>query len=305
MAAMQSDNADRANGTPLRVSFQGETGAYSEEAVEVLFPGAEAVANPGFEDVFAGVVDGRVDFGVVPIENTLFGSVHVNYDLLREYDVRILAEAHVRIRHNLMALPGVELADIREVHSHPQALGQCKVYLREKLPNAAVVAAYDTAGAAKSIAIGRSTHVAAIASAKAAAHYGLNVISNGIESNHHNYTRFLALVAADSEAQGRKLMQSSAQGDTAEHPHKTSIVYAMRAAVPGALFNSLAFFASRNIDLLKIESRPLVGSPGSYLFYLDLEGSADEESVASALQQLAESTDYIEVMGSYPRAQYL
>ncbi|MCB0720108.1 MAG: prephenate dehydratase [Bacteroidetes bacterium] len=286
----------------LSVGYQGETGAYSEEAVEKLFPGSTAIAHQNFDDVFAGVVDGALDAGVVPIENSLFGSVHVNYDHLREFDVRIVAEAQVRIRHNLMALRGATLEGINEVRSHPQALGQCKVFLRTNLPQARVHASYDTAGAAKEIALGHSPTVAAIASVRAAEHYGLEILASGIESNHQNYTRFLALVPAARAGERAGAGGPSAASTTVAH--KTSLVYAMHSTVPGALFNSLAVFASRNIDLLKIESRPLVGTPGSYLFYLDLDGRVEEESVANALQQLAESTDYIKVMGSYPRAAY-
>ncbi|GIV62025.1 MAG: prephenate dehydratase [Rhodothermaceae bacterium] len=282
-------NVQRKNPTVMKVAFQGEIGAFSEEAACVLFPGAEVVPCPAFEDVFAAVEAGRVARGVVPIENSLFGSVHVNYDLLRAHDVRIVAELNLRVRHNLMALPGVRPADIREVFSHPQALGQCRDYLRTHLPHAEAVPVYDTAGAAKRVAAEGRRDAAAIASRQAAAEYGLALLAEGIESNHQNYTRFLALARAN---------EATLPGPGV--PAKTSIVYAQRENVPGGLFKSLAVFALRDIDLFKIESRPLVGHPGQYLFYLDLAGSVAEEPVRRALEHLGEIAAEVKVLGSYP-----
>lgn len=273
----------------MRVAYQGEIGAFSEEAALALFSDAEPVALPSFEAVFAAVAGGDVDRAVVPIENSLFGSVHANYDLLREHDLFIRAERNLRIRHFLMAKPGVRLEDVRRVISHPQALGQCRQYLREHLHQAEEIPAYDTAGAAKMVAQSDSMTDAAIASEKAAEEYELQVLVPGIESNRQNYTRFLAL--------GREPAPRSA--NPAERREKTSIVYSMRENVPGALFKSLAVFALRDIDLFKIESRPLVGSPGSYLFYLDVNGHADDEPVRNALDHLQEIASYLKVLGSY------
>ena len=273
----------------MRVAYQGEVGAFSEEAALALFPDAEVVAYPSFEAVFDAAATGEIDRAVIPIENSLFGSVHVNYDLLREHELVISAEYNLRIRHTLMAPPGVRLEDVRRVLSHPQALGQCRAYLREHLGRAEEVPVYDTAGAAKMVAASDRRDEAAIASEKAASEYGLAVLQHGIESNDRNYTRFLALqrepVSRPSDRAGRR--------------EKTSIVYAMHDNVPGALFKSLAVFALRDIDLFKIESRPLVGSPGNYLFYLDFAGHTEDESVRNALKHLEEIASYLKVLGSY------
>ena len=274
----------------MKVAFQGEIGAFSEEAVDGLFFEAEAVPCPSFEAVFAAVENKEVEYGVIPIENSLFGSVHANYDLLRTHALYIIGELHLRIRHHLVALPAVTLGDIRRVHSHPQALGQCRDFLRDRLPHAEAVPAYDTAGAAKMVAAIGAIDEAAIASEQAAKEYNLAILVRGIESNRQNYTRFLALSRdADSALLNRS-------GDIS---FKTSIVYAMRENVPGALFKSLAVFALRDIDLLKIESRPLIGSPGNYLFYLDVGGSSLDQSVQRALEHLEEITAHVKVLGSY------
>lgn len=276
---------------PLKVAFQGEIGAFSEEAALALFTGAEVVPCPSFEAVFEALEASRVDRAVVPIENSLHGSVHANYDLLREHEVHITGELQLRIRHHLMARKGTPLDEVRRVHSHPQALGQCRDFLRSRLPGAEAVPAYDTAGSAKMIAETDLPGEAAIASRRAAVEYGLTILAEGIESNHRNYTRFLAL---SREGRG---------GDDAPPglEWKTSVVYAPRENLPGALFKSLAVFALRDIDLFKIESRPLVGSVGKYLFYLDLAGSTHDESVRRALDHLREISASVRILGSYPR----
>ncbi len=275
----------------MKVAFQGEIGAFSEEAVWALF-GAEVepVPTPSFEAVFEAIEAGRVDRAVIPIENSLFGSVHVNYDLLRAHPVQILDELKLRIRHHLMGLAGARLGSLRRVHSHPQALGQCRTFLREEVPHAEAVPAYDTAGAAKMIAALGVTDAAAIAGERAAAEYGLEILASGIESNHQNYTRFLVLAREDD---------APPPPPASVAPLKTSVVFALRENVPGALFKSLAVFALRDLDLFKVESRPLVGSPGQYLFYLDVEGSVADVAVQRALDHLREITASLRVLGSY------
>ncbi|MFT4605946.1 MAG: prephenate dehydratase, partial [Rhodothermales bacterium] len=270
-----------------RIAFQGEIGAYSEEAVLTLFPDAEVVPRASFEAVFEAVTNGAVDGGVVPIENSLHGSVHANYDLLREHEVAITAEMHLRIRHHLLAPAGVRLEDIRRVHSHPQALGQCRDYLKRVLPDVEVVPAYDTAGAAKNIAERPAQGDAAIASQSAAAEYGLSILASEIESDPNNFTRFLALRTRDQAV------------PAADGQIKTSILYVPGHNIPGVLFKSLAVFALRDIDLFKIESRPLVGSPGKYIFYLDLAGSSEDTTVANAIGHLEEIAGFVKVLGSY------
>ena len=274
-----------------RIGFQGEIGAFSELAANHFYADEsfEAVPKPTFEALFDALSAETIDEAVVPIENSLFGSVHTNYDLLREHDVHIVGELKLRVRHHLLTLPGVELENIRTVLSHPQAIGQCREYLARSLPNADIVPAYDTAGAAKQIAADGRRDRAAIASEAAAAEYGLHIAARGIESNHENYTRFLRLTRGQASA--------TCSGDAA---CRTSIVYAMRNNVPGALYKSLAIFALRELDLLKIESRPLVGSPFEYLFYLDFQGRLGEGPVMKALNHLEEIAAYVKVLGSYP-----
>lgn len=277
----------------MKVAFQGEAGAFSEEAVFALYPDSESLARPSFESVFESVGDGSADRGVIPIENSLHGSVHENYDLLREHELRIISEIHLRIRHYLLAIASARLEDIRSVCSHPQALGQCRTFLKNNCSDAEIVAVYDTAGAAKMVAERCDSSRAAIASARAAEKYGLITLAEGIESNHQNYTRFLSLARAEDAIRALSNTDDKI-------PLKTSIVYAQRENIPGSLFKSLAVFALRDIDLYKIESRPLVGSPGKYLFYLDHSGSSDDEPVQNALQHLEEVAATVKVLGTYP-----
>lgn len=273
---------------PLTVAYQGEPGAYSEQAVRRLFPGSVATGKPAFEDVFEALATGAVNRAVVPVENTLFGSVHIVYDLLRAHAVRIVAETELRIRHCLLALPGATLEALREVRSHPQALGQCAAFLRGHLPHAQAVPAHDTAGAARIVRDEGRREVAAIAAHHAAAVYGLDVLAEGIETNEQNFTRFLALARPED-----------APAEAADGPAKTSVVFSLKRNVPGALFKSLAVFALRDIDLYKIESRPLVGHPGHYLFYLDVAGHEHDPELSRALGHLGEITEEVRVLGSY------
>ena len=277
----------------MKIAFQGEIGAFSEEAVRALYGDVEPLPLVSFDAVFEAVESGLVDRGVIPIENSLFGSVHVNYDLLRTHNLKIVKEYHLRIRHNLMSHAGLPLEGIKKIVSHPQALGQCQLFLKSTCEHAEVVPVYDTAGAAKMVSqseIGEG--MAAIASVRAAEEYGLSILARGIESNHQNYTRFLALARPGTRGTEVKMGEGI----------KTSILYAIRENVPGALFKSLAVFALRDLDLYKIESRPLIGSPGKYVFYLDLEGHALEEPVSRALEHLAEVADEVNVLGSYKQA---
>ncbi|MXW64733.1 MAG: prephenate dehydratase [Bacteroidetes bacterium SB0662_bin_6] len=274
----------------IRIAFQGETGAFSEEALQCLHPGAEGAPFPSFEKVFEALGSEAADQAVIPIENSLFGSVHECYDLLRIHDVSIIGELKLRIRHNLIGFSGASLEDIRVVRSHPQALGQCRRFLRMHLSSADVIAAYDTAGAVRELAQGGGPNEAAIGSERAAAVYGLEILEAGIESNHQNYTRFLLL----SPKQEMPPPVPDIRKDW-----KTSIVFSMRTNVPGALFKSLAVFALRELDLFKIESRPLVGSPGNYRFYLDVLGAASDKPVELALDHLREIASYLKVLGSY------
>lgn len=269
----------------IQVAFQGELGAYSELAAREFFQGDLDVApQVTFDEIFENVEAGEYPYGIVPIENSLAGSVHQNYDLLLEHNLWIVGEIKLRIVHHLIVNPGVGLGDIKKVVSHPQALFQCRDFLRG-LEGVESVPVYDTAGAVRLIREEKATDAAAIASAQAAEDYGLEILESGIESNHENFTRFLIV------ARERKR----------ENPNpKTSIVFSTKN-IPGALFKSLSVFALRDIDLLKIESRPLRGSPWKYLFYLDFEGDAEEERCQRALSHLEEIATFLRVLGSYDK----
>lgn len=267
------------------VAFQGEKGAYSEKATLEFF-GPQIELNPckSFRNVFECVTEGVCSAAVIPIENSLTGSVHQNYDLLLQHDLAIAGEIYLRIVHCLMVLEGVKLTDINKVYSHPQALEQCQQYL-ESWKEIEIVPTYDTAGSAKILVERKIRNGAAIASEQAAKDFGLQILKRGIESNHQNYTRFLVL---------KKQAEIPTKGG------KTSIVFSFKD-IPGALFKSLSVFALRDINLLKIESRPLHGSPWKYFFYLDFEGSICEESSRNAVNHLKEITTFFKVLGSYPK----
>ena len=268
----------------LTVAYQGEPGAFSEEAARGYF-GSRPRLLPmeSFKDVFGFASKHPSAYGIVPIENSVFGSVHQNYDLLLRHKLHIVGEVKLRIQLHMMTLPGVPLKSVRSVYSHPQALGQCEEFLRS-LRGVSVVAYYDTAGSAKMIRGQHRRDAAAIASVRAARTYGLSIIRRNVESNHRNFTRFIVL----SRDAGR-----------AESLEKTSLVFAAKN-VPGALFKALAVFALREINMLKIESRPNVGKPWEYLFYLDIEGSPAEKQVCQALKHLGELTTFVRVLGAYP-----
>jgi prephenate dehydratase len=274
----------------LRVAFQGEPGAFSEEAVQCVFEDADPRPHATFEDVFEAVEGHAVDRAVVPIENAVFGSVRVNYDHLRTHDVTIIGELQLRIHHCLMAPEGATMENLTTVRSHQQALGQCRDWLRAHVPDATTAATPDTAGAARAVAAAGDSTVAAVASRRAAERYGLTVLADGLQDDAQNFTRFLVLAPVDADA--------APVGDGAP---KTSLTFVLQENVPGALFKSLAVFALRELDLAKIESRPLVGHPGRYRFYLDVHGDATDDPVIRALGHLEEITMELQVLGSYPR----
>jgi 3-deoxy-7-phosphoheptulonate synthase len=269
----------------LAVAFQGERGAFSENALLRYFPeGARGVPYPEFRDVFDAVLAGKVRFGIVPVENTLTGSIHQNYDLLLQYpDIRIVGEKIIRIVHHLIGLPGAAPEGIRRVYSHPQALSQCALFL-ERFPEWEKVPFYDTAGAVGFIAREARPENAAIASLEAARAHGMKVLKEGIESNSRNYTRFV-IIAREETARVREA-------------NKASLVFAT-ANTPGSLFQALRVLAERNINMVKLESRPIAGKPWEELFYLDVAIPEAEEPFRLALEELKGVTDGLRILGVY------
>jgi len=273
-----------------RIGIQGELGAFSQQAVhQLLGSKVEVVPYTRFEEVFMGLQRHKIDAAVIPIENTLAGSVHENYDHLLHFDARIVAETSVRIVHNLIAPPGVRFKDIRRVYSHPVALNQCLSFFSRN-PKLERVPYYDTAGSVKMVMAEKPSDAAAIASSVAAGIYGANILRRSIEDDRRNYTRFF-LLYPDKRAR---------RASPSKTPWKTSVVFTTRN-IPGALFRAISAFALRDLNLNKIESRPLRGKPWEYLFYLDFLGREDEPRVQNALRHLAELADFLRVLGSYPQ----
>ncbi len=273
-----------------RVAFQGERGAFSEQACRQLLDGElDFAPRERFVDIFEALASGEVDHAVVPIENTLAGSVHENYDHLLNFKLPIVAETRVRIVHNLIGRPDSEFEQIRRAISHPVALGQCLTFFREH-PQIRAESHYDTAGSVKTVMEGDDPTVAAIASSAAAKVYSAKILRAEIEDDRENYTRFF-LLAPEAPAS-----PPAGPGDL-----KTSIVFTIRNE-PGALFKSMSAFALRDISLAKIESRPLRGRPWEYLFYLDFLGSPDQPNCLNAMNHLAEMTGLLAVLGCYREA---
>ncbi len=265
------------------IAFQGEHGAYSEEATRAIYPRGRPVPCRLLRDVFDAMASRTVDHAVVPVENSQAGSINDTYDLLLEHRERlhITAEYMLRVRHMLLALPGQGLDEIHTVYSHPQALAQSERFLSTL--NATIEPAYDTAGSARRIASEQLRGVAAVAGRGAADAYGLAILAEGIETSPDNYTRFLALSREPAPAPRTK----------------TSLVMSTRNT-PGALYHALGPFAARGVNMIKLESRPSRAQPWEYIFYLDVEGDAQEEPLHSALAALNGLTPMLVVLGSYP-----
>jgi prephenate dehydratase len=266
----------------LRIAFQGERGAYSQEATQALFgPGVQAVPQPSFRAVFEAVTSGQVDGGVVPVENSLAGPVSENVDLLLEFSVPITGELSLRIRHCLLAPAGTALADVERAHSHPQALAQCAAFLRQH--RITPVPESDTAGAARRVAEQAPPRTAAIASRAAAALYGLTVLREGIaDSPDNNYTRFVSLGVVPPLAGARS---------------KTAIAFTVDHT-PGSLHQVLGAFAARSLNVARLETRPR-RRPWEYVFCLDIEGSLEEPRLREALEEAGGLCQSFRVLGSY------
>ena len=268
-----------------RVAYQGVVGAYSQQAARQRFgPEAETVPQPTFADVFRSVEIGDCDYGMLPVENSVAGSVNQSYELLVEHDLRIFAEVILRVRHMLLAPTGTTRESIRVVRSHPQALAQCRRYIA--CLGLEPQAAADTAGAAHDLVRSPEAGVAVIASEAAAGLTGLEILDRGIEDAPTNFTRFFVLSREDAPRAQRS---------------KTSLVFTTPHQ-PGALHDCLGEFASRKVSLSKIESRPRPNRPWQYLFYLDFEGHCRDPKCEAALLGLLLRSSFVKMLGSYPAA---
>ncbi len=267
-------------------AFQGLPGAYSELAARTYFQGSEveAVPVPKFQDIFKNVLTGKADWGVVPLENSVAGSILENYDLLYLYpDLRIIGEVKIRVRHNLLGKKGSTLDSVKKVYSHPQALSQCAEYLNKN--GYEPVSYYDTAGAASYVADSNDPEIAAIAGVDAARTYGLEILAQGLETNPHNYTRF-AIIAREEMA------------PSPEECDKVSLVFSTSDEA-GALSRCLSVFASNRLNMTKLESRPIHGKPWSYMFYVDLDMPEDKSRFEKAVQEIHKLTEDFRIMGMY------
>jgi prephenate dehydratase len=263
----------------VRLAYQGEPGAYSEAAARLFSPHTETLPCKTFDDVFEAVVQKRATHGVLPMENSIGGTIHRNYDLLVDHDIAITGEVALDVVHCLQALPGTKIADIKIVYSHPQALAQCERYLKDL--GVTVEAVYDTAGGAKLVAEQRLPNAAALASRRAAEVFGLEIIQEAVQDFEFNITRFFVIGGAPPA-----------------DANKTTIVFAL-PSMPGSLFKALSVFALRDINLSKLESRPIRGRPWEYLFYVDIDTRRDELPCARALTQLGEFAKWVRVLGTY------
>ena len=267
------------------VSFQGESGAYSEDAA-VLFFGSAIQLRPceNLDSVFQTVQEELVSYGIVPVENSLEGSISRTYDLLLASDVKVCGEIELRVSHCLIAHPEAKLDQITTVYSHPQALGQCQHYLKHL--KCELVPTYDTAGSVKMLKAKGIINGAAIAGQRAAEIYGMQVLAREIEDSNQNFTRFFILSKQDTPPTGAD---------------KTSIVFAAKHS-PGALHKALAAFSAESVNLTRIESRPTRQKPWEYNFYLDFEGHRSDTAVAATLKKLKRAALFVKILGSYPRA---
>jgi prephenate dehydratase len=269
-----------------RIAFQGERGAFSEEAaVKLLGEDIELVPRPTFEALYSSLQEGLADYVLAPIENSLAGSVHRSYDLLVSSGLHIQAEVVIPIVHNLIGIPGATFERITQVSSHPVALAQCERFFASH-PAIKRVATDDTAGSVREVISAGDPTRAGIASRRAAKVYGGVILREHLEDHPENYTRFLLLTTS---------------ADVAENADKLSLVLNL-AHKPGSLCSALGVFARRNLNLMKIESRPIPGSPWSYCFYLDLQASLKDRDTREAIDELKQFTDSVRVLGCYPQA---
>lgn len=271
----------------MSVAFIGEPGSFSELAAKQYFGSRKKfIPRKEFKDVYDSVIKGDAEYCILPIENSLAGSIHENYDLLIKGKLFIVGEIYLKVSHFLLANKGVEKKDIKKIYSHPQPLAQCKNYL-SKLSDVELVAYSTTTAAVKYIKEEKMVDGAAIASLQAAIDYKMEILDKKIEDNHNNQTRFIILTNKPAKISSRS-----------KKSVKTSVVFTLKN-IPGALFKALSVFALRDIDLFKIESRPVTGKHFEYMFYLDFAGNADDEAQKNAINHLREITTFEHVLGSY------
>lgn len=287
---LQKGAAERRIGLGIKkVGFQGEHGAFSEKAALGYFGNEiEAVPCLTVGDVFEKISTGEIDFGAVPVENTIGGNIYETYDSLAEGNATVIGEIFLKIEHSLIGFPGTSISDLRHIYSHPQAIEQCREFLNGL--NARKVSVYDTAGAVRKIKEEGIRDSAAIADASVAAAYGLDVLRKGIEGRGPNLTRFLIV--------SKKQSVAGPEGE----PAKTSLCFAVKHS-PGSLYRAIRPFAERKINLTKIESRPRNSSPWEYYFFLDFEGSIGLEECAKAVAEMRAEAEYVKILGSYRRGE--
>lgn len=270
-----------------RVAFQGMNGAYSEDAVHKFFgEGVRTLACAEFEDVFSSMNKGEASYAVVPVENSMEGSVARVNDLLLENDLTVVGEVIILVKHCLIGHPEATIEDIKRVFSHPQALGQCRTFL-SRYPQWEKVPSYDTAGSVKIVKERGDRSEAAIASARAAKVYGMRVLKEDIQNSHQNFTRFFVIERTGS---------LNPRGD------KTSLVFTTKN-VPGALHSCLGVFAEHGVNMTKLESRPRRDRAWEYVFYVDIDGHMDEPDVSAAVADLVRRASFVKILGCYKRAE--
>lgn len=268
----------------LKVAFQGERGAYSEAAAMAFFKDAiETVPYTTFHEVLDSTETGKTDFSILPVENSLEGSVGESYDLLLTTKLNVTGEIYHRIKHCLIGFDGLEKIDT--VYSHPQALGQCRRFIQEH--HLKTIPTYDTAGSVKILLDMKKDNISCIASRRAAEIYKVPIIKEGIEDNSNNYTRFLVLAKGMSNGSAKD---------------KTSIIFSIKH-MPGALYNVIEKFHANKINLTKIESRPTKATPWEYNFYVDFEGNQSDKNICDALEKIRPNTSFLKILGSYPKAE--
>lgn len=266
----------------IKVGFQGQKGSFSEAALNKYFQKVDKICVNSFEELFKAVESNKVDYGVVPIENSSTGGISEVYDLLKKYDVFIVGEVSLKVQHNLLGVKDSLLDNIKEVYSHPQALEQSKEFLK-KYPNIKLVSYKNTASSAHLISMKKDKTVAAIASINAAKMYNLQVLKKDIHHNQNNHTRFIVIK--------NKL-------DINEKANKISMLIDTNHEA-GELFNILKYFANNKINMLKIESRPILNKSWEYSFYIDIEGNIQDHSVIKAIEAIKESGNYFKLIGNY------